>query len=184
MTAKKIKLNDMSYKVIEKNEYGVLVIDDEILNGISDVCRKCKYLSNCEDEWMKCIINTYNLPDSEAEKLESENPLMNTTIDDLYIESKCYFEVKKKLDDTQKELIDLRVELRVEKEKSKALEAYSRGLELRNSEYENKTICYETVVTTIDCKNHNVFVPENLDATQQLDYYDKIFGQWLSWAKK
>jgi len=40
--------------------------------------------------------------------------------------------------DYQKELIDLRVELRVEKEKSKALEAYSRVLELKIKELENK----------------------------------------------
>lgn len=119
----------MSYKIIEKNEYGILVIDDEILNGISDVCRKCKYLSNCEDEWIKCIINTYYLPDSEAEKLESENQVMNTTIDDLYIESKCYFEVKKKLDDTQKELIDLQIENKQLKERVNGLETYLNILE-------------------------------------------------------
>ena len=47
---------------------------------------------------------------------------MNTTIDDLYIESKCYFEVKKKLDDTQKELIDLQIENKQLKERVKELE--------------------------------------------------------------
>jgi len=54
----------------------------------------------------------YYLSALEAEKLESETS------------------------DTQKELIDLRVELRVEKEKSKALEEYSRGLELKVKELE------------------------------------------------
>ena len=118
------------YEIIEKNQYGVLVKNT---TNYGD-CFFCKYeITQCNNRY-KCINDSYYLPDSEAEKLESENQLMNTTIDDLYIESKCYFEVKKKLDDTQKELIDLRVELRVEKEKSKALEAYSRGLELKYSE--------------------------------------------------
>ena len=62
----------MSYKIIEKNEYGVLVVDSEPNQNISDVCNKCKYLDNCEDEWMHCIINTYYIPDSEVEKLEAE----------------------------------------------------------------------------------------------------------------
>ena len=117
------------YEIIEKNQYGVLVGNPTDISS----CFLCKLKPiTCK---MVCLpyTNSYYLPDSEAEKLESENQLMNTTIDDLYIESKCYFEVKKKLDDTQKELIDLRVELRVEKEKSKALEAYSRGLELKYS---------------------------------------------------
>ena len=120
------------YEIIEKNQYGVLVKNT---TNYGD-CFFCKYgITQCNNRY-KCINDSYYLPDSEAEKLESENPLMNTTIDDLYIESKCYFEVKKKLDDTQKELIDLRVELRVEKEKNKALEEYSRGLELKVKELE------------------------------------------------
>ena len=65
----------MSYKIIEKNEYGVLVVDSEPNQNISDVCNKCKYLDNCEDEWMHCIINTYYIPDSEVERLELENDL-------------------------------------------------------------------------------------------------------------
>ena len=118
------------YEIIEKNQYGVLVKNT---TNYGD-CFFCKYeITQCNNRY-KCINDSYYLPDQEAEKLESENPLMNTTIDDLYIESKCYFEVKKKLDDSQKELIDLRVELRVEKEKSKALEEYSRGLELKVKE--------------------------------------------------
>ena len=118
----------MSYKIIEKNEYGIRVRN---YSGIPD-CNLCKNFaekSTCKR--IECAPNSYYLPDSEVEKLESENQLMNTTIDDLYIESKCYFEVKKKLDDSQKELIDLRCELRVEKEKTNSLEAYSRSLELK-----------------------------------------------------
>lgn len=123
------------YEIIEKNEYGVLVKNT---TNYGD-CFFCKYeITQCNNRY-KCINDSYYLPDSEVEKLESGNPLMNTTIDDLYIESKCYFEVKKKLDDSQKEIIDLRVELRVEKEKCKALlEEYSRGLELKVKELENK----------------------------------------------
>ena len=90
------------YEIIEKNQYGVLVKNT---TNYGD-CFFCKYeITQCNNRY-KCINDSYYLPDSEAEKLESENPLMNTTIDDLYIESKCYFEVKKKLDDTQKELIE------------------------------------------------------------------------------
>ena len=118
------------YEIIEKNQYGIKVKNT---TGYWD-CNLCKHdKKSCEVDISQCNIKQYYLPDSEAEKLENENPLMNTTIDDLYIESKCYFEVKKKLDDTQKELIDLRVELRVEKEKSKTLEEYSRGLEIQIS---------------------------------------------------
>ena len=65
----------MSYKVIEKNEYGVLVIDNDKHKSMSDICSQCKYCDICNDEWMECIINTYYLPDSEVEKLESENNL-------------------------------------------------------------------------------------------------------------
>ena len=145
----------MSYEIIEKNQYGVLVKNT---TNYGD-CFFCKYeITQCNNRY-KCINDSYYIPDSEAEKLESENPLMNTTIDDLYIESKCYFEVKKKLDDTQKELIDLRVELRVEKEKSKALEEYSRGLELKVKELEG----------TIENN-----VTELIDSQ-----YSSIIGQWM-----
>ena len=119
------------YEIIEKNQYGVLVKNTTKHHS----CKLCKYKYG-ESCYVTNCGKGYFLTDSEAEKLESENPLMNTTIDDLYIESKCYFEVKKKLDDSQKELIDLRVELRVEKEKSKALEEYSRGVELKVKELE------------------------------------------------
>jgi hypothetical protein len=106
------------YEIIEKNQYGVLVKNT---TNYGD-CFFCKYeITQCNNRY-KCINDSYYLPDSEAEKLESENQLMNTTIDDLYIESKCYFEVKKKLDDTQKELIDLRVENKQLKERVKELE--------------------------------------------------------------
>ena len=59
----------MSYKVIEKNENGVLV---EQLS----VCQICKYKEekSCLD--LKCgTVNQYYITDSEAEKLESENNL-------------------------------------------------------------------------------------------------------------
>ena len=65
----------MSYKVIEINEYGVLVIDNDKHKSMSDICSQCKYCDICNDEWMECIINTYYLPDSEVERLESENDL-------------------------------------------------------------------------------------------------------------
>lgn len=109
----------MSYKIIEKNEFGIRVRN---YSEIPD-CKLCKNHSEkntCNRS--ECAPNSYYLPDSEVERLESENHLMNTTIDDLYIESKCYFEVKKKLDDTQKELIDLQNENKQLKERVNELE--------------------------------------------------------------
>lgn len=108
------------YEIIEKNQYGVKVKNTTDIS----VCEICKhrYLPLEHSVCKKCYRDSYYLPDSEAEKLESENQLMNTTIDDLYIESKCYFEVKKKLDDTQKELIDLQIENKQLKDRVNELE--------------------------------------------------------------
>ena len=93
----------MSYKVIEKNEYGVLVIDNEQNQDIRDVCNKCKYLDNCNNEWMKCIRNTYYIPDSEAAKLESELTPETFTLNDMYVESKLLFNCQDQLKDLQNE---------------------------------------------------------------------------------
>ena len=46
----------MSYKVIEENEYGVLVVDSEPNQNISDVCNKCKYLDNCEEQLFNYLL--------------------------------------------------------------------------------------------------------------------------------
>lgn len=109
----------MSYRIIEKNEYGIRVRN---YSEIPD-CKLCKnHAEKNTCNRSECAPNSYYLSDSEVERLESENQLMNTTIDDLYIESKCYFEVKKKLDDTQKELIDLQIENKQLKEMVKELE--------------------------------------------------------------
>ena len=110
----------MSYKIIEKNQYGVKVKNTTDI-CVCEIC-KYRYLPLEHNVCKKCYMDSYYLPDSEAEKLESENQLMNTTIDDLYIESKCYFEVKKKLDDTQKELIELQNENKQLKDRVKELE--------------------------------------------------------------
>ena len=62
----------MSYKVIEKNEYGIRVRN---YSGIPD-CNLCKYVvekSTCKRS--ECAPNSYYLPDSEVERLESENNL-------------------------------------------------------------------------------------------------------------
>ena len=111
------------YEIIEKNQYGVKVKNT---TGYWD-CNLCKHdKKSCEVDISQCNIKQYYLPDSEAEKLESEKPTINgTTPDVVNLNS-----------DTQKELIDLRVELRVEKDKSKALDEYSRGLELKVKEFE------------------------------------------------
>ena len=62
----------MSYKIIEKNEYG---IRERNYSGIPD-CNLCKYVlekSTCNRS--ECAPNSYYLPDSEVERLESENDL-------------------------------------------------------------------------------------------------------------
>ena len=64
----------MNYKVIEKNEYGVLV---ESENSMSD-CSECKYAKDRDVSCLKkCDSNIYRyyLPDSEVEKLEYESDL-------------------------------------------------------------------------------------------------------------
>ena len=62
----------MSYKVIEKNEYGIRVRN---YSEYSD-CSLCKYheeIAKCKRS--ECAPNSYYLPDSEVERLESENDL-------------------------------------------------------------------------------------------------------------
>lgn len=62
----------MSYKVIEKNEFGIRVRN---YSGIHD-CNICKYheeKNTCNR--YECAPNSYYLSDYEIEKLESENNL-------------------------------------------------------------------------------------------------------------
>jgi hypothetical protein len=114
-----ITLNDM-YEIIEKNQYGVLVKNK---TNYGD-CFFCKYeITQCNNRY-KCINDSYYLPDQEAEKLESEISPETITINDLYVTSEQLFDCQDELKASQKELIDLRVELRVEKEKSKAIIKY------------------------------------------------------------
>ena len=59
----------MSYKVIEKNKFGIRVRN---YSGIPD-CNLCKYVvekSTCKRS--ECAPNSYYLPDSEVERLEFE----------------------------------------------------------------------------------------------------------------
>ena len=91
---------------------------------------------------------------------------MNTTIDDLYIESKCYFEVKKKLDDTQKELIDLQNENKQLKERIKELEATIENMKAIAINLQQPEQGY--TVTSVDYQNYNetkvyVFVPVEIN---------------------
>ena len=142
----------MSYKIIEKNKFGIRVRN---YSGIPD-CNLCKNFaekSTCKR--IECAPNSYYLPDSEVEKLESENQLMNTTIDDLYIESKCYFEVKKKLDDTQKELIDLQNENKQLKERVNELETTIENNVTEVSEFFNDG------VEILECNSCGMLMEEN-----------------------
>ena len=62
----------MSYKIIEKNKFGIRVRN---YSGIPD-CNLCKNVvekSTCKRS--ECAPNSYYLPDSEVERLELENDL-------------------------------------------------------------------------------------------------------------
>ena len=62
----------MSYKVIEKNEYGIRVRN---YSEYSD-CSLCKYheeIAKCKRS--ECAPNSYYLPDSEVERLDVETNL-------------------------------------------------------------------------------------------------------------
>ena len=151
----------MSYKVIEKNEYGIRVRNYSEFRDC-DICKYHQEKSTCKR--IECAPDSYYLPDSEVEKLESENQLMNTTIDDLYIESKCYFEVKKKLDDSQKELIDLQNENKQLKERIKELETTIENMKAIAGE----KIEFVSTNTSVDYPNDNeteiyVFVPVEIN---------------------
>ena len=102
----------MSYKIIEKNKFGIRVRN---YSGIHD-CNLCKYVvekSTCKRS--ECAPNSYYLPDSEVEKLESELTPETFTINDLYVESKLLF-------DCQDQLEDLQIENKQLKESIKELE--------------------------------------------------------------
>ena len=90
----------MGSKIIEKNEYGIRVRN---YSGIRD-CNLCKYVvekSTCKRS--ECAPNSYYLPDSEVERLESENDLklkneeLQTRIKEL--EEKCKSEYKRGIED-------------------------------------------------------------------------------------
>jgi len=153
------------YEIIEKNQYGVKVKNTTDIS----VCEICKhrYLPLEHSVCKKCYRDSYYLPDSEVERLESENNVMNTTIDDLYIESKCYFEVKEKLDDTQKELIDLQNENKQLKERVNELEGTIENM---------KAIAGENIqsigsITSVDYPNDNeTHVTKVFDEIIQIEY--------------
>ncbi len=88
----------MSYEVIEKNEYGVLVCS----SFIPDNCEVCKYQEN-EPQNKPCkgcnLAISWYLTDQEAAKLETET-------------------------DSQKELLDLQLENKQLKERIEELKIY------------------------------------------------------------
>ena len=60
------------YEIIEKNQYGVLVKNT---TNYGD-CFFCKYeITQCNNRY-KCINDSYYIPDSEAEKLGSEQNIV------------------------------------------------------------------------------------------------------------
>ena len=67
----------MSYKVIEKTDFGIRVRN---YSGISD-CNLCKnHAEKNICNRIECAPNSYYLPDSEVEKLESEKTLSDEII--------------------------------------------------------------------------------------------------------
>ena len=72
------------YEIIEKNQYGVFI--DQLSNPSALACTPCKYCktkSVNEEPCLSCNCDGYYLPDSEAEKLESEKPTINGTTPDV-----------------------------------------------------------------------------------------------------
>lgn len=107
----------MSYEIIEKTQYGVLV---KKMKSIPTECEKCKYTGRAVtlDPCKSCKTdNSYYLPDQEAAKLETEITPETFTINDLYVESKLLF-------DCQDELKALQIENKQLKERIEELETY------------------------------------------------------------
>ena len=136
----------MNYKVIEKTEYGVRVRN---YSGIPD-CNICKY--HIEKRYCtisECAPNSYYLPDSEVEKLESELTPETFTINDMYVESKLLF-------DCQDQLKDLQIENNQLKERIKELKATIEnmkaiaGYESANESDKTKNICEHVYVSNLD----------------------------------
>ena len=103
----------MNYKVIEKTDFGIRVRN---YSEMSD-CNLCKNVAEkniCNR--IECAPNSYYLPDSEVEKLESELTPETFTINDMYVESKLLF-------DCQDQLKDLQIENKQLKERITELEA-------------------------------------------------------------
>lgn len=102
----------MSYKVIEKNEYGIRVRNYSEMSDCN-LCKNVAEKSTCKRN--ECAHNSYYLPDSEVEKLESELTPETFTINDMYVESKLLF-------NCQDQLKDLQIENKQLKERIKELE--------------------------------------------------------------
>ena len=90
----------MSYEVIEKNEYGVLVFDNKSTN----CCGFCKYKETSLEDCIKlCGSETdyYYLPDQESAKLDSQKELI-----DLQNENKQLKEIIKEFEGILKRVGD------------------------------------------------------------------------------
>lgn len=112
----------MSYEVIEKNEYGVLV---KKMKSIPTECEKCKYTGRAVtlEPCKSCKTdNSYYLTDQEAAKLETELTPETFTVNDMYVTSKQLFDCQDELTDSKKELIDLQIENKQLKERIETLE--------------------------------------------------------------
>ena len=110
---KLVLIYGLNYKIIDKNEFGIRVRN---YSGIPD-CNLCKNVaekSTCKR--IECAPNSYYLPDSEIEKLESELTPETFTINDLYVESKLLF-------NCQDQLKDLQIENKQLKERIKEFES-------------------------------------------------------------
>ena len=111
----------MSYEVIEKNEYGVLVKTDPQLYD----CEVCKYgeESPCRViGLLGCDLGQHYILDQEAAKLETELTPETFTINDMYVESKLLFDCQDKLNNLQIENDQLKERIEeLESEKSTEL---------------------------------------------------------------
>lgn len=136
----------MNYKVIEKTDFGIRVRN---YSELSD-CNLCKNVAEkniCNR--IECAPNSYYLPDSEVEKLESELTPETFTINDMYVESKLLFDCQDQLKDLQIENNQLKeriTELKATIENMKAIAEY----ESANESDKTKNICEHVYVSNLD----------------------------------
>lgn len=141
----------MSYEVIEKNEYGVLVKNtkEESDCELCEHSKKELLITLCIKKH-GCVDYSYYITDKESAKLETENqkPLADEIINIQKDKINMLEETLEKIIDSQKELIDLQIENKQLKERINELESE------KSTEIESKYLSdYNTTIHS--CKKCN-----------------------------